>query len=74
MCVSRNIEFQFPRIGPREYCVVVVDIHVPSPVLDDAGIYTDNKCTTISPYIDLTGYIVNLYKSYYYYYGVDRGR
>ncbi|KAL7533736.1 hypothetical protein ACHAXR_005409 [Thalassiosira sp. AJA248-18] len=37
------------------------------------GIYTDEKCTTISPYIDLSSYIENLYYSYYgsYDYGTE---
>lgn len=30
------------------------------------GIYTDNQCTTISPWIDLETYIVRLYRNYYY--------
>lgn len=37
------------------------------------GIYTDDTCTTISQNIDLSGYIINLYKNYYYYYGEDKG-
>lgn len=37
------------------------------------GIYTDDKCSVISQTIDLTGYIMNLYQNYYYYYGEDKG-
>jgi hypothetical protein len=36
-------------------------------------IYTDEQCTTVSPYMDLSSYIIQLYSQYDYYYGTDRG-
>ena len=36
-------------------------------------IYTDEQCTTVSPYMDLSSYIIQLYSQYDRYYGTDRG-
>ena len=40
------------------------------------GVYTDEKCTSLSTTTDLTTYIMNLYQSSYYYYygGAERGQ